>query len=190
MQHESTDLGDLVEVYRPLPLWLGWVIILTVPAVVGLFAGLMPPGPLIGLLVFLVMSAVLVVALAGNFVLEHRFYRHAVLFRTLLPFTKSYVVPYDTIDTSTIRQLGWSTHTSPQIHDRPSNRFRECWGQRNIAFVAVDEHSAHQLARSGPSTGRPSLVREWWTLSTRKPEHHIDLLHRLITERDGTTTSS
>lgn len=186
MQDEPIDLDDLVEVYRPLPVWLGWMILLSVPAILGFSTAIV--GLLAGVLAFAIMGVAIVVALAGVFLLEHRFYRHGVLFRTLLPFTKSYVVPYDTIDPSTIRQVGRSTHQAPQIYDGPSSRFRACWGQRNIAFIALDEHSARHLARNKLPSGRLSLVRQWWVFSTREPDHHLELLRRLITEQDEVTT--
>lgn len=188
------ELGDLVEVHRPMRGYTGWIPVLLPGLVFGGMAAVLDPGPIIGLLVFVMFSLPLAYGTGEWFLLEHRFHRHGVVFRSLVPGLKTYVVPYRTCDPDSLGTIGRRVHDGTDLSQAVGRRFRQCpLTGTNLLLTGLDPMTAKAIAAgrepwtpgfrssgiswTGGQAGRGS---EQWLFSSRTPEHHTALLRDLI----------
>lgn len=209
------ELGELVEVHRPMRGYTGWIACLAFPTVLGL-AWLATPedGPLLGLFFFVVIGVPVVYATGEWFLLEHRIYQHGIVFRCLLPGLKTYVVPYYTCEPDSFSTIGRRVHNGDDVYEIVNRRFRQCPLTRtNINMSGLDPSIAMQIGSgkqpwtAGIDSDPPNIMlrangtlgltrnpvleyQQVWCFSSRTPQHHIDLLGTLIADDHRTSRSS
>lgn len=196
------ELGELVEVHRPMRGYTGWIPVLLPGLFFGGMAAALDPGPLIGLLIFVGFSLPLMYGTGEWFLLEHRFHRRGMVFRSLVPGLPTYVVPYKTCDPRSFDTIGRRVHDGTDVSEAVGRRFRQCPLTRtNILLDGLDPDEARKIAKgkapwSTSSSGFRSNAISWtgglrhtatWLFSSRTPEHHITLLRELIAAEKNDT---
>lgn len=182
--------------------YTGWLPILLVPGGFGLFAAVEEPGPLIGLLFFLGMFIPLMYGTCEWFLLEHRIYRHGIVFRSLVPGMKTYVVPFYSCDITSFGTIGRRVHDGTDITQMVGRQFRQCPLTRtNITLIGLDPSYAMDIGsgKKAWDDGKTEFTYRYlpdgsfdfkdepgvadqqrWLFSSRTPKHHIALLGELI----------
>lgn len=201
-KHLPPELGDVVEVHRPMRGYTGWIPVLALPVPLGLLFGLGEPGPLIGVIVFVGLLVPIMYGTGEWFLLEHRFHRRGMVFRSLVPGLPTYVVPYKSCDPRSFDTIGRRVHDGTDVSEAVGRRFRQCPLTRtNILLDGLDPGEARKIAKgkapwSTSSSGFRSNAISWtggmrhtatWLFSSRTPGHHIALLRDLITAEKNDT---
>lgn len=140
------ELGDLVAVHRPFRPLVAWTMLVAVSLPFAILAALGPPGPLVGLALFLGFFLPLTYAFAEWLLLQHRIYRHGIVFRSV-PGLRTYVVPFYTVQPPRVDVT--DRHRVPQGEFRLARRqHRECPAvQTSIRFTGLHPKLANRLAK-------------------------------------------
>ncbi|MFE9340136.1 hypothetical protein [Streptomyces sp. NPDC007063] len=166
------ELGELIEVHRPHHP-VGWILPLGVSVPIAVLFAVGPPGPLVGLTVFATTFVPLLYMFAEWFLLEHRVHENALVLRTVLPGTYTYVVPLPGVDPARIgvaprARMPKDATAAPRV-DR---RFRHNPLLKEVVgFTGLDPEPARELAKGKISWDEAcgSGYAQDWELSSRDP---------------------
>lgn len=188
------ELGALVETYRPVRPLLGCLTVLAVPLAIGVAVSFAPPGPLVGALLFAALGVPLLYAFGHVAFVEYQFYEHGLTVVTRLWGMPSFVLPYYSCSPGPYSFVGRSARDVPGNEAAVTYRLRQSpFIKTAILLWAINEADARALA-NGTAPWRAGIrrvtlggrtyteigPRQVWTLATRNPEHHAELLSGLV----------
>lgn len=184
------ELGALVDVHRPARPWVGWLVsgLFALPFAL-LFA--VGPGPIAGIVAFVVIGLSIAYGLGEWFFLEQRLYEHGIVLRSI-PGLRVFVIPHYVVDPTSFEVGGRRVHEGTleeAIKTGLERRFRVTpLTSATVRFVGLHPKRAHQLAKGRLSwsdvgsgvtlNGKPdpAPVMNWWWISYRDPQRHNQLL--------------
>lgn len=177
------ELGALVAVHRPHH-WLGWLVPAVVAVPFALLFALGPPGPLVGLVLLLMLGLPTAYILAEWFLLQHRVYEHGIVFRTELPGTHCYLVPFATVDPDRIEIEPPSRVPKGEFRITPGQVRQNPLAPSTLRFPGLHPDTARKLAKrkiswqEAADPARPGGVV--WEASFRDPEVMRQVLSEAI----------
>ncbi|MFD1719147.1 hypothetical protein [Georgenia deserti] len=191
----QAELGDLLEVHRPAGRVLGWAVPVGFGLPFGLVAGFGPPGPAVGVVIFLLIAVPMALGGAEWFFLEHRLYEHGMVLRSI-PILRTYVIPHHTIDPASFETGGRRVHDggmAEAVRAGNERRFRVTFlTGRTVRFVGLHPERAHRLNTGaltwhdlerpftkGRSDDPVPATASWW-LSYRSAERHRRLIEDAV----------
>lgn len=180
-----TELGDLVAVHRPVNPLLAWGLLVALSSPVAVLFALGPPGPLVGLALFLGFLLPFTYMFGEWILLQHRIYQHGIVFRSV-PGLRTYVVPFSAVDPGEIEVVG--RYRVPRGEFRLAQReHRECpVVETSIRIVGLRPQRAHRLAKgklSWHDAGAEARAHDGlaaWQASFRDPERSCRLLRETV----------
>ncbi|MGH3360156.1 MAG: hypothetical protein ACRDO7_15245 [Nocardioidaceae bacterium] len=194
-RRHGAELGRLIDAHRPAKAWIGWLISVLFALPFALLIGLGPPGPVAGLVVFLVIGLSICYGLGEWFFLQSLLYEHAVVLRSI-PGLREYVIPHQTIDPASFEVGGRRVHEGTlrrSIETGLERRFRVTpLAASTVRFVGLHPKRAHRLAKGKldwPATSSPAAnsdnqapmpLMNWWWASYRDPESHRQLIEDTV----------
>lgn len=192
-RRHRAELGRRIDVHRPLPLGLGVAVILAISLPFALLAAFGPPGPLVGLMIFLLFAVPFTYGLGEWLFLQHRLYEHGIVFRSV-PGLRTFVVPHYTIDPKAFEIATRRIHdggVKASLETSRSGEYRVTpFTARTIRFVGLYPKYARELARGKldwQTAGDDYELRDgrqvWvpqaatrWAASCRNAERYRELL--------------
>lgn len=202
MKAPPPQIGDLIEVHRPMSPVLAWAIDLALPVGLFLLFGIGLQSPWFGLLGFAVTFPMLFIGTSEWFFIEHRFHEHGVHFvtRVPVPLLSSYVVRWRDCELDSITVVGRKVHDGT-MEDAISRTYRQVPTMKhNVTFKGTSWPTAQGLAKgttpweigadlapelktlleSQDSFQAMKRNKDRWSFTSRTPEHHVDLIRTLI----------
>lgn len=183
------ELGDLIEVHRPVRPLLAWAFLVVLSTPFAVMAAVMPPGPLIGLCIFIGFLVPFTYMFAEWILLQQRIYRHGIVFRSVLGAPK-FVIPFYTVQPDRIEikerhQVPKGEFGLAERHHRESP-----FVQSSVHLTGLHPKYARKLAKGkvawddagskvqtvGDDRARAPQDVVRWRASFRDPEHYRELL--------------
>ena len=180
-QRTQRQLGALLYVHRPMRAAYAWAFLVAISSPFAILFALGPPGPLVGLAIFLLFLIPWTFALAEWLLLQHRVHEHALVLRSV-PGLRTYVVPHATVDPDDIAVR--PRHRVPRGEFRVAERRqRECpLVTTSLHITGLNPDDARRLAKGQLGWHEVAERAEGsrWMLSFRDPEHHRQRLHDVV----------
>lgn len=187
------ELGQLVTVYRPRTP-LSWLVLAILPVAFAGSAAVLDPGPLIGLAILVGFGIPWVYGLSEWFLLQHRVYEHGIVFRTDLPWTYTYVVPFHTVNTDAIAVRDRHRIPRGELRAAPRQQRENPMVPQSVVFRGLIPTAARQLAKGklswaeagagvieiGGSRAEMPSRTVGWRMSVRQPERVREELAEVI----------
>lgn len=187
------ELGRVIAVYRPRHP-LGWLWLAVLPVPFALWASVADPGPLIGLAILVGFGIPWVYGLSEWFLLQHRVHEHGLVFRTDLPWTYTYVVPFFTVDPEAVVVRDRHRIRRGELRAAARQERQTPLLPKTVVFRGLDPVIARKLAKgkltwaeAGPSViempGSRAEMRARtvaWSMSVRHPDHTRERLADVV----------
>ncbi|UYM04929.1 hypothetical protein [Solicola gregarius] len=176
-QPTRDQLGALLRVHRPMRPLYAWAFLVAISCPFAILAAIGPPGPVVGVIIFLLFFVPFTYAFGEWLLLQHRIHEHALVLRSI-PGLRTYVVPFHTVDADDIAVR--PRHRVPRGEFHVAQRHqRECpLVEQSLHVTGLHPDEARRLAKG--RLGRHDIDAGYetarWRLSFRDAHRNGRLL--------------